>query len=260
MAVASRLAKRGMQCQTLAKSREISSGANDNVVERADAVQLDDVEVTSPLPLRIQVYDRIEQMIMKGTLQPGERLVETDLSNILKVSRGPVREALQLLERDGWVEARPRYGAIVRRRTDSEIAELFEVRSTLEVRSVQIAAGRLVDAQRIKLKALMDDAEAALSAGDIPRLIEANSVVHHFIPTLSGNQTMSDLFRAISRRIRWYTLTPQAPLRAPFVLAEHRVIVAALLDGDVERAGAAMATHNQTVWQHYSEWREMHRY
>lgn len=219
-----------------------------------------DAEVSSPLPLRIQAYEKIENMIMKGVLQPGERLIETELSNALKVSRGPVREALQLLERDGWVETRPRYGAVVRRRTTPEIAELFEVRRTLERRSVELAAGRITAGELRQLKKLMERAEALNVAKDIPGLIEANSAVHNFLPTLSGNATMSELFRTLNRRIRWYTLTPQAFDRAPSILAEQRDIANAIIAGDAQAAVAAMEHHNTKVWETYLEWLAMNRY
>ncbi|HSI41341.1 MAG TPA: GntR family transcriptional regulator [Xanthobacteraceae bacterium] len=223
-------------------------------------VIITDTQVSSPLPLRIQAYDKIENMIMKGVLQPGERLIETELSNALKVSRGPVREALQLLERDGWVETRPRYGAVVRRRTTPEVAELFEVRRTLERRSMEIAAGRITAAEKRHLKKLQDRAEALFIAKDMPGLIEANSAVHNFLPTLSGNTTMSELFRTVNRRIRWYTLTPQIFDRAQSILTEQRDIVDAIVAGESSAAANAMDHHNAKVWETYMEWLAMNKY
>jgi DNA-binding FadR family transcriptional regulator len=64
-------------------------------------------------PLRERILEQLELLIISGSLVPGARLVEGDLADTLGVSRGPIREALQMLWRDGFVDLRPRQGAFV---------------------------------------------------------------------------------------------------------------------------------------------------
>src|SRR4051795_6489729 len=69
--------------------------------------------VKRPTPLRESVYEALTEMIIDGTLERGRHLVEVELAGILGVSRQPVREALQRLNNEGWVDLRPGFGATV---------------------------------------------------------------------------------------------------------------------------------------------------
>ncbi|MDT7765980.1 MAG: hypothetical protein QOC63_5400, partial [Mycobacterium sp.] len=69
--------------------------------------------VQRPAPLRQAVYEAIVELIVHGTLERGQHLVENELAEYLGVSRQPVREALQRLQADGWIELRPAQGAFV---------------------------------------------------------------------------------------------------------------------------------------------------
>jgi|SRR5680860_87739 len=92
------------------------------------------------VPLRERVYEELEELIVYGRLAPGEHLVEVAVAKRLGVSRIPVREALQLLHRDGWVDLRPRQGAFVHQPTLEEVEDAFSVRTILEVESARLAA------------------------------------------------------------------------------------------------------------------------
>src|SRR5690606_24154628 len=95
----------------------------------------------APAPvLRDQVYDTPQTLTTDGTLRPGERLLEAELAEQLSVSRNPVREALTLLARSGWVDLRPRHGAHVHQPTAKEVEDFFRIRQVLEVESVRLAA------------------------------------------------------------------------------------------------------------------------
>ena len=96
--------------------------------------------VARPAPLRQAVYDALAELIASGSLRPGQHLVESDLADLLGVSRQPIREALQRLQVDGWVELRPAHGAFVHVPTEQEVAQLLGVRSVLEAYSARGAA------------------------------------------------------------------------------------------------------------------------
>src|SRR5690606_25589719 len=91
--------------------------------------------------LRDEVLLAIEGFIIDGSLPPGHRLIEAELARELDVSRNPVREALAVLAHTGWVDLRPRHGAVVHMPTASEVDDFFGVRRLLEADSAQRAAG-----------------------------------------------------------------------------------------------------------------------
>ncbi len=87
-----------------------------------------------PGPLRDRVYEALLELITTRALQPGQHLVESELAGHLGVSRQPVREALQRLNTEGWVDLRPAQGAFVHEPTEEEADQLLTVRTLLEAR------------------------------------------------------------------------------------------------------------------------------
>ncbi|HSI41320.1 MAG TPA: GntR family transcriptional regulator [Xanthobacteraceae bacterium] len=211
-------------------------------------------EPVDSVPLRIQVYERLEKLIVEGRYRPGDRLPENELASLLSVSRGPIREALQLLERDGWVEVKPRHGATVRRRTLTEVAEFFDMRRVLEVHAAVLCARNLTDAKAERLQELMRLSHEADISGDPAALMKANWEVHCTIPKLSGNQAMAETILSLGRRVRWYTLTPRSWERAKDVLAEHGALVDAICERDEAKASRLMDTHIANNWAAYQRW------
>ena len=210
-----------------------------------------EIQPVESIPLRQHVYKRIEEMIVKGQAKPGDRLPEAELAKILSVSRGPVREALQLLERDGWVEVRPRHGAVVRRRTTREIEDLLEVRRVLEVHAARLAAKNEDKEGRARLKRLLAASDRAARQKDIERLLAANQAVHDAFPELCGNAALVEIVHSLGRRLRWYTKRPSIGDRAHAVLEEHRAIAQAIFDRSPDDAARAMNEHILGDWKSY---------
>src|SRR6478752_3378368 len=96
--------------------------------------------VARPTPLRQAVSDALAELIISGTLKSGQHLVESELAEQLGVSRQPVREALQRLHTDGWVDLRPAQGAFVHTPSEDEVDQLLGVRTVLETYSARLAA------------------------------------------------------------------------------------------------------------------------
>ena len=88
-------------------------------------------------PLGMKATEALRTMIRDGRLAPGTRLIETDLANLLGVSRGPVREALRNLEREGFVAIAPDKGAVVNEWDNADLLALYDVRNPLEVQAIR---------------------------------------------------------------------------------------------------------------------------
>jgi DNA-binding GntR family transcriptional regulator len=195
-------------------------------------------------PLREQVYDAIERLIVSGVLRPGEHLVEVELAARLGVSRNPVREALHALRRAGWVELRPRHGAFVRSPTAGEVEQFFHVRTVLEVESARLAAQRADAAAVAALRAQLEDSADARERGDEEAMVEANARFHAAVSDLAGNVVLAELLAHLDKRLRWY-FTPVVVVRGPNSWREHAELLEALAANDADRAAAVMREHTE---------------
>lgn len=109
------------------------------------------------LPARERAYHDLKYRILEGRLPPGTSLLETEVANLLSMSRTPVREALIKLEEEGLVDVRPRHGITVRALSPEELEEICEVFSTLEVKAAQLLARRgLSDEEYARLDNLLN--------------------------------------------------------------------------------------------------------
>jgi DNA-binding GntR family transcriptional regulator len=203
-------------------------------------------------PLRDRIYEQLEAMITSGAFAPGSRLVESELAQTLGVSRGPIREALQLLWRDGFVDLRPRQGAFVHVPTHKEIDDFFDIRRALEVESVRLASLRATPEVAKDLRASIALARDLLKRGEDPSDVERRINLHAALTAAADNPLLAQMLRALDKRATWY--------RSPFELTwrqrswdEHDAIVKAVIAGDTEVAVSAMAAHIDGARQHLHE-------
>lgn len=191
-------------------------------------------------PLRDTVRERIRQGIADGRWTPGARLVERDLAEEFEVSRVPVREALQTLEREGFVQLLPRRGAVVCELTPEVVSDLFDIRQALEVLAARRAAERTDEAGLERLHAVMQDGQRALEAGDHAWSGSANTAFHETVLDLAGSEPLRDLLEPLSGRLKWLFRQTRDYAR---VQAEHEQLFNALSARDPELAGAVALAH-----------------
>jgi DNA-binding GntR family transcriptional regulator len=201
------------------------------------------LERLDPPPLlHHRVHEQLEALIVSRAIPPGSRIVESDLAEQLGVSRGPVREALQVLARDGFVDLRPRQGAFVHVPTAKEIADFFVVRRGLEVESAGLAAQRITPDDVQRLRASLEVAEEILDAGSDPSANRARVHMHAEIARIAENPLLAQLLSTLRRRIDWYS-PPFDPLRRRRSWEMHTEIVDAIVARDVALARELMGTH-----------------
>jgi DNA-binding GntR family transcriptional regulator len=193
-------------------------------------------------PLRDIVCDAIRDRITAGTHRPGERLVEDRLADDLGVSRNPVREALRVLEVEGYVELIPRRGAVVASLSPSAVDDIFEVRSALEALGARLAARHASVEQAARMARVLDESDRVLAAGDVQKLPALNTEFHQLVLELAGNALLAETMAPLRGRMQWiFSRTVEG--RAPHSLAEHRALADAIAGGDEERAAALAVAH-----------------
>lgn len=205
-----------------------------------------------PAPLREAVYDALTEMIISRELEPGTHLVESELATQLGVSRQPVREALQRLQTEGWVDLRPALGAFVHVPTDAEADQLLAVRTLLEAESARLAAQNATPEQVEQLWDVQRTGERALVADDQEGLVAANATLHAHVVAMSGNAVLADLIASVDRRVRWYYL-PIARTRGKDAWDEHAELIDAIAQHDTGRAGDLMQRHTERTREIYHE-------
>jgi DNA-binding GntR family transcriptional regulator len=194
------------------------------------------------LPLRHAVYLEVRSRIIAGHWEPGERLFEDQIALELEVSRNPVREALQALSAEGFVELEPRRGARVAVISPERAVELFEVREALEGLVARLAAQRRTDDDIAELRNVLADADDALARQDTSAMTSLNSRFHELLGRISGNSMLAETVAHLSHLIEW-VYRRSISRRSAQSWLEHAEIVAAIEAGDVAQAHVLSTAH-----------------
>ncbi|MFJ9554734.1 GntR family transcriptional regulator [Nocardiopsis sp. NPDC101807] len=208
--------------------------------------------IQRPVPLREAVYEAILDLITTRALSPGHHLVETELAQTLGVSRQPVREAMQRLSNEGWVDLRPGYGAFVHTPTESEADQLLAVRALLETESARLAAANASPDQVAHLRDLVAAGRAATELADTDAVVQANADFHRTVTEASGNRVLAELAAQVDRRVRWY-YAPVARIRGAASWDEHASLVDVIEAGDADQALRLMSEHTERTRRTYHE-------
>ncbi len=200
-------------------------------------------QVLKAVSLREQIYEHLRERIQTGQLTFDDRLVDVDIADEFGVSRMPVREALMQLVHDGMIESSTR-GFILRRYSDQEVADIFEIRRLLEPAAAEIAARKMTDGA---LKAMDEAIHAGIKASgdeDFVAFVVANAAFRSaWMAQVPNTQLIAALARYIDhvQVIRLVTLSQRAV--RDDVLARLRAIHDAFRVHDAERIGALFREH-----------------
>lgn len=211
-----------------------------------------DMKLKRPAPLRESVYEALTEMIIAGSLEPGQHLVEVQLASMLGVSRQPIREALQRLRNEGWVDMRPGFGATVHIPDEDEVDQLLGARAALESESARLAASHATGEAIKALRSVCQEGSDLLKQGDIDGAVRANADFHRLVSEISGNRYLTDFTAQVDRRVRWY-YTPVAQRRGQASWREHVQVIKAIQAGDAERAAQVMREHTEHTRRSYHE-------
>jgi DNA-binding GntR family transcriptional regulator len=178
------------------------------------------------------------------------RLDERQLSQDLGVSRTPIREALSILEQEGFVRSVPRRGIHVVRKTKREVVEMITVWAAIEGMAARLAAPRITDEAIAGLRALVDAFDDDPS-GQMTEYSQANMAFHKAIIRLGGVALMSGLTDNLfihMRAVRAVTMTQDN--RAQRSIVDHRNIITALATHDADGAERLVREHTLGLAAH----------
>jgi DNA-binding GntR family transcriptional regulator len=189
-------------------------------------------------------YRRLHQAILRGQLQPNERLIEMDLAKSFGVGRAAIRTALARLDQEGLVEHEPNRGARVRAISEQEAIEILEARAVLEGLIARYAALNASEADIVAVREHCVTMEDRYASGDLLGVSELNSQFHAMLKQIANHATVQRLLERLQpHHVRYQYRTILVPGRAQHSLAEHTAIVEAIANHDPQAAELAMRTH-----------------
>ncbi|MDH7576569.1 MAG: GntR family transcriptional regulator [Bacillota bacterium] len=202
------------------------------------------VKLDTYKPLREVVFETLREAIINGTLRPGERLMEIQLAEELGVSRTPVREAIRKLELEGFVVMVPRKGAYVAGISLKDIADVFEVRASLEALAAGLAAERITGEELEELERILVRKAKIIEEENLSLFVESDSKFHDTLYQMSRNQRLIQILSNLRDEIQRFRAVSLAyPGRMREALEEHRKIVEAIAERDVIQAQALAREH-----------------
>jgi DNA-binding GntR family transcriptional regulator len=201
-------------------------------------------EAESGLSASRRVYLCLRRRIVEMDMLPGTRVVERDIAEEFGTSRTPVHEAVQRLADEGLIEIVPRSGTFVARIPLDALDEANLVRHALETAIIEKAAARVGPDDAARLRAILAEQEAAITANDFGTFHRTDERFHALLAELSGYPGVWPIIQQAKTQMdRYRQLTLPLEGRMVGVLEEHRAVVDAIEARDPARAVAAMREH-----------------
>ena len=215
---------------------------------RASALTLSLQPINAVASLRDQAYAMLRQAIADADIYQSReeiRLDERVLSEALGVSRTPIREAMTLLEQEGFLRMVPRRGIYIVRKTKREIVEMIQMWAALESMAARLATTQASDEEIRALRHMFDNFRDTTPAEHIQEYSDANIAFHQAIVQLSKSQVIMETIKNIFihvRAIRRMTISQSD--RASRSIADHLRIIEALEKRDTELAEKLVRQHS----------------
>ena len=201
-------------------------------------------KVTSPRPesLKDRAYDALRAAIERSELESGEPLYEVHLADQLGMSRTPVREALQLLAREGFLEQLPSRGFAVPRRSLDDLREFFELRETLEATATRYAARRATPDEIDRMAMLC---ERYAREPNWEKWNRIGTEFHNVIIEAARNSRLASILGSLNSQILLSrrSATGGDPQRRKQAISDHKAIYEAIKARNDERAEELAAAH-----------------
>jgi DNA-binding GntR family transcriptional regulator len=203
------------------------------------------ISLELPKPVREQISQNIRQAILRGDFKAGDRLVETELANVLGVSRTPVREALRMLENEGLVRRGGRGGGVeVVGFSIEDIIEFYVIREALEVQASEFSIKRITREELDELYHLVDLSEEQLSDKDPSVLFETMKKFNHILLCSCRMPRLIGMIRDCHEYLEYLRKRTLITFeRREKAVREHRKIVKAIEEEDVDLTESLIRDH-----------------
>lgn len=196
------------------------------------------------LPLRDVVFHTLRDSILKGEMEPGERLMEIHLAKKLGVSRTPIREAIRMLEQEGLAVIVPRRGAQVAKMTEKDLQDVLEIRDALDELAALSACKKITPEAIAELRETMTSFKEAAERGDVREVAMADEKFHSIIYKAADNPKLMVIIRNLKEqmyRYRYEYVKDNANYQR--ILEEHEAIIRGFEKKDSDYVKKMMHAH-----------------
>lgn len=203
-----------------------------------------------------EVVDRIRKAILRGLFTPGDRLREEQLADALGVSRGPIRNALLQLEREGMVVRRRNRGAVVSRLSREDLEEVYSLRLAIEPVACAWAARNAVEHDLVEMQTVIDGYSRLTTRVSVQDAAEADLSFHDVIYRAARHKRLLRLWQDLRPQVYVFLLARTYVRTREFgqiMIANHRAIREVISQGDEKGARTIAATHVQTSYERVLE-------
>lgn len=192
-----------------------------------------------------QVYAMVRGLILDGTLQPGTRIVESEIARQLGVSQAPVREAIKRLAFEGLVTAVPRRGSYITQISEAEAQDAREVRAVLEESAARDAVENFDEEARRTLEESVAGMRDAARDNDLAAFRGHDMAFHRAVIELSGNSYLPRLWAVMESSLLSLRVVGDPGFTGSWTeMAEaHQALIETLASGNKGRAAAAFSKH-----------------
>jgi DNA-binding GntR family transcriptional regulator len=206
-----------------------------------------DIPAISNQSLSEKVADQLREAIVGGQIKPGQHIVELDVVNATKISRGPVRDALRILENEHLVVRYPRRGTFVTRLGLGDAEEIYSLREALEMVALEYTVRQASDAQLDELDRIVAAMERQLQQKYTAfELADIDLEFHHVLCKISGHSRVITAWNNLRPQIRFLILTHRIPRPIAWeedIVERHKRIVATLRQRDFAMAREVFHEH-----------------
>lgn len=213
-------------------------------------VFIDRLESLNDYRLPQRAYHILRLAIRDLILPPGKTLLEREISEVLQMSRTPVREALVRLETEGVVQLIPRRGFIVEPIVQEDLKEIYQIVENLDGLAIELATSKASEEEISELEAIIEKQEKALVNKDLEKWAILDENFHSMIITLSDNKRLNSVIEIHSDqtyRARLFTINHRPlPFRS---IKEHKAIIACMKAKDEKAARIIMQSHRKRAQQ-----------
>ena len=203
------------------------------------------VDLSEKVVTRDKVYSILSKAIFRGDLKPGQRLVESKLAKLMKVSRTPVREAIiELIQKGLAVPSPPKGVKVAPLPTTKELTEFYDISSVLRGLAARKAACNITPQEIKHLQEIITESEQSLREGSLEEIFKLNKKFHQTIEKSCNNKELIFLLDGVYERSRErFSEILSRKKRQKESIEEHKIILEAIIKKDEELAEQLMKKH-----------------
>ncbi len=190
--------------------------------------------------LGTKAYDMLKEMIVKGDLAPGQKLVQEEIAQLLGVSRTPLLQAISKLSKDHFVVTIPRRGSYVKRFSPAEFLDIFDIRGQLEPMGAYHAAEHISASELRELETVLEHYSVAVHEGRTLDIHSSDNEFHMVIMRCSRNKFLFDIMKNYTNLLCDSKRLLKSPAKS---MEEHTGILNALRNHDPNGARELMFYH-----------------